>query len=215
MRFHGVDIIDPVNLTNLANVNITTGLIPLLSYNFRCDIEKYLSELKNTTMKTLKDLIEFNKEYADQEFHPKYSPDQNLFISSENQTNFTAHDYEILFNKTRQMNGRDGIDATLREYKLDALIILDSEHDTIHMAAYAGYPLIVVPLGFNKSNNAPYGLMFAASAWSESILIRIAHGFEQAFPIRNTVRPKYAENNGFLLEFLFTIIELLKRLHIL
>jgi hypothetical protein len=82
------------------------------------------------------------------------------------------------------------------------------------MSAYAGYPLIVVPLGFNQSNHEPYGLLFAGSAWSESMLIRVAHGFEQVLPIRNTVRPKYAEKHGPILRFLFKIIEFLKKLKI-
>jgi hypothetical protein len=112
MRFHGADIIDPVNLTGLAGVNTTHDLIPLFRYNFRQDISNYLSELKNTTMKSLKDLIDFNIQHADKEFHPKYSPNQNLFIAIENQINITANDYATLLNKTRQMNGQFGIDAT-------------------------------------------------------------------------------------------------------
>jgi Asp-tRNA(Asn)/Glu-tRNA(Gln) amidotransferase A subunit family amidase len=82
------------------------------------------------------------------------------------------------------------------------------------MASSPGYPLIVVPLGFNKSNDEPYGLMFAGTAWSEAMLLRIAHGFEQALPIRNTVRPKYAEQYGPILKFLFKIIEFLKKLNL-
>jgi len=112
MRFYGAEIIDPINVTNLGDLNLTTTLLSLFSYNFRHDISNYLSELKNTTMKSLKDLIEFNIQHADKEFHSEYSPNQNYFLSIENQTNFTANDYEILFNKTRQMNGPDGIDAT-------------------------------------------------------------------------------------------------------
>ena len=54
--------------------------------------------------------------------------------------------------------------------------------------------------------------MFAGTAWSEAMLIRIAHGFEQALPIRNSVRPKYAEKYGPILQFLFKIIEYLKKL---
>ncbi len=82
------------------------------------------------------------------------------------------------------------------------------------MSALAGYPLIVVPLDFNKSDNEPYGLMFAGNAWSESMLLRIGHGFEQALPIGNTVRPKYAEKHRPVLEFRFKIIEFLKKLQI-
>jgi hypothetical protein len=54
--------------------------------------------------------------------------------------------------------------------------------------------------------------MFSGTAWSEAMLLRIAHGFEQALPIRNTIRPKYAEKNGLVLQLLFKIIEFLKKL---
>ena len=80
----------------------------------------------------------------------------------------------------------------LNRHRLDALIIANATHDIISMAAVVGYPLMTVPLGFNTTTNEPYGLLFVASAWSESTLLRVAHGFEQALPIRNTVRPKYA-----------------------
>ena len=111
MRFHGAQIIDPIDLIGLKNVNETEDLLPFCRYNFRQDIENYLSELKNTTMKTLKDLINFNIQHADKIFHSEYSPDQSLFLSSENQ-NLTAQDYEVLFNKTRLSYGKNGIDAT-------------------------------------------------------------------------------------------------------
>jgi hypothetical protein len=102
----------------------------------------------------------------------------------------------------------------LIQYQLDALIVPTAEHDMTLMASTPGYPLIVVPLGFNKSDDAPYGLLFAGTAWSEAMLLRIAHGFEQALPIRNTVRPKYAEKYGPILQFLFKIIEYLKKLNL-
>jgi len=112
MRLHGANIIDPVNLTGVGDLNIMQDAQLLFSYNFRQDISNYLSELKNTTMRSLKDLIEFNKKHADTEFDHDYSPDQNVFISSEKLTNFTADDYAKLYNKSRQLGGRDGIDAT-------------------------------------------------------------------------------------------------------
>ncbi|CAF4806362.1 unnamed protein product [Rotaria sp. Silwood1] len=195
MRLHGAIIIDPVNINGVGDKNIINNLESLFRYNFRHDISNYLSELKNTTMKSLRDLIDFNIEHADQQFHDKYSPNQNRFISSETQKNFTANDYANLYNKTRQFGGQYGIDAALIQYKLDALVVADAIHDITSMASFVGYPLIVVPLGFKKSNDEPYCLMFAGTAWSESILLRIAHGFEHILPIRNTVRPKYAEPN--------------------
>jgi hypothetical protein len=112
MRLHGADIIDPVNVTGVDDKHITDDLTHLFRYTFRHDIANYLSELKNTSMRSIKDLIEFNIKHADQEFNHEYSPDQNMFISAENLTNFTANDYESLYNKCRERYGRNGIDAT-------------------------------------------------------------------------------------------------------
>ncbi|CAF0969493.1 unnamed protein product [Rotaria sordida] len=214
MRFYGAIVIDPVNVSGIGDKNLLNDLVSLFRYNFRHDISNYLSELKNTRMKSLRDLIEFNIEHADQQFHDVYSPNQNIFISSDMQRNFTANDYANLYNKTRQFDGQYGIDATLIQYKLDALIVADTKHYITYMASSVGYPLIVVPLGFNESNNEPYGLMFAGTAWSESILLRIAHGFEQALPIRNTIRPKYAEQIISIRQFLLRIIEFIKNLEL-
>lgn len=80
----------------------------------------------------------------------------------------------------------------MKRHRLDALIIANATHAIGTIASQTGYPLIVVPLGFNTTTDEPYGILFAASAWSEPTLLRIAHGFEQALPTRNTLRPKYA-----------------------
>jgi hypothetical protein len=103
----------------------------------------------------------------------------------------------------------------LSRYKLDALIVSDPEHNIVAFASFAGYPLIVVPLGFDQSNGEPYGLVFAGTAWSEAMLLRIAHGFEQGLPVRNVVRPKYAEQHGYVLQILFKIIEYLRKLQLI
>ncbi|CAF1112988.1 unnamed protein product [Adineta ricciae] len=212
LRLHGAIVIDPVNVTGLDDENLTNYLKTIMSYNFRKDLRNYLSELRNTSIRSLKDIIEFNNEHADKEFHEEYSPNQDVFLTAENRTNLTADQYAALYDQTQHMGGRDGIDATLNEYELDALIVPDPEHEITVFASFAGYPLIVVPLGFNQSNNEPYGLMFAGTAWSESTLLRVAHGFEQAFPVRDTIRPKYAERHSAIYEFLFKIIEYFRKL---
>jgi amidase len=88
--------------------------------------------------------------------------------------------------------GRDGIDAVLRKYKLDALIaptvgpawttdLINGDHflggDASSAPAIAGYPHITVPAGF--VHGLPVGLSFIGSAWSEATLIGLAYAFEQ------------------------------------
>jgi amidase len=46
------------------------------------------------------------------------------------------------------------------------------------MAAIAGYPHITVPMG--RVKGLPVGLSFIGTAFSEPLLIRAAHAYEQA-----------------------------------
>jgi len=92
--------------------------------------------------------------------------------------------------KDRRLSREQGIDAVLREHKLDALFTPGSSG--AGLAARAGYPIIVVPFGtvpnrpgtafppeFN-ARPAPYGVGFTGAACSEPRLIALAYAFEQA-----------------------------------
>jgi amidase len=92
--------------------------------------------------------------------------------------------------KDRRLSRENGIDAVLRQHKLDALFTPGSSG--AGLAARAGYPIIVVPFGvvpnqpgtafpanFN-ARPAPYGVGFTGAACSEPRLIALAYAFEQA-----------------------------------
>ena len=92
--------------------------------------------------------------------------------------------------KDRRLSRENGIDAVLREHKLDAIFTPGSAGAAL--AARAGYPIIVVPFGvvpnrpgaafppdFN-ARPAPYGVGFTGAACSEPRLIALAYAFEQA-----------------------------------
>lgn len=83
----------------------------------------------------------------------------------------------------------------MKDHELDALIAPHIFSPLTVLASAAGYPLITVPLGYQQSNGEPYGLLITGAAWSEAILLRIAHGFEQASHVRDQRRPLYAERN--------------------
>ncbi len=55
--------------------------------------------------------------------------------------------------------------------------------------------ILTVPLGYRQFDGEPYGLMIAGTAWSEAMLLRVAHGFEQASHVRDQRRPLYAERD--------------------
>ena len=88
------------------------------------------------------------------------------------------------------LSATNGIDAVMKEHRLDALIFPGASGYAI--PAKPGYPTIIVPFGlvpnaptppFPEGFNAkpaPFGVSFTGMACSEPRLIEIAYGFEQA-----------------------------------
>ncbi|CAF2419142.1 unnamed protein product [Rotaria sp. Silwood2] len=195
MRLHGAIIIESVNFTSNNDSQMFDDLWSLFLITFPKDIANYLMELRNTTMRSLTDLIEFNLNNTDEEFHPLFAPNQYIFELSNNFTKSLSMNQSSLLNKTRLWGGQLSIDATLTKHNLDALVTPDVFSPLTIMASAAGYPLITVPLGYHQANGEPYGLMIAGTAWSEAMLLRVAHGFEQASRVRDQRRPIYAERD--------------------
>jgi amidase len=85
-----------------------------------------------------------------------------------------------------------GIDAVLREHQLDAFVTPSyppaSPIDLVNReaiagsctspAAVAGYPLLTVPSGL--AAGLPVAVSFWGTAGSETTLVEIAHGYEEA-----------------------------------
>ena len=111
MRLHGIVIVDPVNVTNINITKPANDLWSLLLITFPEDLANYLSELSNTTIRSLIDLIEFNLNHTDEEFHPQYAPNQLVFEWSNKLNNLSYANQSILLNKTRLWARQLGIDA--------------------------------------------------------------------------------------------------------
>ncbi len=112
MRSHGAIIVDPVNITSIDNHQMYADLWSLFLITFPEDIDNYLAELTNTTIRSLSDLIEFNLNHTDEEFHPQFAPNQHVFEWSNKFTNLSYVNQSSLLNKTRLWGGQLGIDAT-------------------------------------------------------------------------------------------------------
>lgn len=67
------------------------------------------------------------------------------------------------------------------EKRLDAVVAANSNAATIF--AIGGYPAISVPAGYG-GDGIPFGLSFGGLRGSESKLIEMAYGFEQATLVR-------------------------------
>ena len=128
---------------------------------------------------------------------------QDIFLSSQavDLTDpATIAAYRAALANDHRRGGRDGIDAVMNQFNLDALVaptnsvpwkidLLDGDHflgGSSTPTSLAGYPAINVPAGF--SFGLPIGITFMGRAFSEPTLIRVASGFEAATRARKPPR---------------------------
>jgi amidase len=159
----------------------------VLNYGQKRDVNAYLDRLPETwPIQSLADLIAFNT--ANAGIALKYG--QTQFIASNaldispgsaNTLTYIAN-RDLGFAQSRgsidgAMNGPDGLRGTADDF--DAVVYSGS--GSAGLWARAGYPSIVVPLGFVAQDGAqvPSGISFAGRAFGEPTLIALAYAFEQ------------------------------------
>jgi amidase len=188
MKRAGATIIDPVNLA--PSKEYEDSELEVLLYEFKHDLNKYLSELgPQARFRSLKEIIEFNEKNRSRAM-PYFG--QELFLKAEAKGPLTSPDYLKALEKNRRLSRTLGIDAVIAKDRLDAIVaptgspswttdLINGDHFTggsSSPAAVAGYPAISVPAGF--IHGLPIGISFFGAAYSEPTLIKLAYAFEQA-----------------------------------
>ena len=199
MKQHGATIVDPANITTAGKTDDSE--FDLLLYEFKADLNAYLAKLApSVAVHSLADVIAFNDKNAGREL--RYFG-QEIMEQAQKKGPLSEKTYRDALAKNRRLMGVEGIDATIRKYKLDALVaptqgpasLIDLVNGDpggggsfTSPAAVAGYPHVTVPMGFVRG--LPVGLSFVGRAWSEATLLKLAYAFEQASPSRR--RPGFA-----------------------
>lgn len=192
MKRHGAVIVDPVEIDSLRKLDGSEQQV--LLYEFKTDLNAYLSALgPDAPVHTLDEIIKFNESNSTKEM-PYFA--QELFIQAQAKGPLTSPEYLTARANAHQCAGPEGIDAVMDKFNLDALVaptagpafttdLVNGDHATggsAGPAAIAGYPDITVPAGFVFG--LPVGISFFGRAFSESKLLPIAYGFEQATKVR-------------------------------
>ena len=165
----------------------------MLLYEFKADLEAYFATRPDSKVKTLAELIAFNKANAAAEM-PYFG--QEILEMAEKKGPLTEKAYLDALAKNHDVTRTRGIDAVIDTEKLDALVTIANGPawpiDLVNGDAYtggasspaavAGYPSITVPAG--NVHGLPVGLLFFGKAWSEPKLIALAYAFEQATKAR-------------------------------
>ncbi|MEA2339775.1 MAG: amidase, partial [Thermoanaerobaculia bacterium] len=193
----GATIIDPANIATNGKFDATEN--DVLQYEFKHGINKYLANAPAAVKsRTLADLIKFNEEHRAQEM-PYFG--QEIFEQSEKRGPLSEKKYLDALAKNHRLARAEGIDATMKKHKLDAIVaptggpvwatdLVNGDHFTggySSASAVAGYPHITVPAGMVFG--LPVGISFFAGAWSEPSLIKYAYAFEVAAKAR--MKPKF------------------------
>jgi amidase len=174
----------------------------VLHYEFKDGVNKYLASLGDKApVKNLTELIEFNKKDS---IELRYF-DQGRIELANSKGTLEEVEYQEAVATMLKAAREEGIDKVMNENKLDALVAPTGSAawkiDLINgdffvggsssLAAISGYPSITVPMGF--IDELPVGISFFGRAWTESVLIEIAYGFEQKTKHRKA--PKYIPSN--------------------
>jgi amidase len=199
LRNQGAEIIEKVEFEH--NRKWGGPSYQVLLYEFKSDLNKYLAEHPNAPVKTIQEIIEFNKNHADREM-PWF--DQEIFEQATEKGDLKSEEYIEALKNSKRFAGKEGIDAVMEKHNLDAIIAqtngpawtidwVNGDHfsgGSSSPAAISGYPNITVPMGF--VHGLPVGISFFGRAWSEPVLLKIAYAFEQATKHRQA--PEFVES---------------------
>jgi amidase len=186
----GAEIVDPANFAAKVVDQVGEAEYEVLLYEYKADLADYFAGLGDTSpIKSLADVIRFNEANRDREL--QYF-EQEIMLMSDKKGPLTDPAYQKALTTCRRLSRAEGIDAVMREHRLDALFaptggpawLTDLVNGDAYgggsstMAAVAGYPHITVPAGY--AHGLPIGVSFFGRPWSEGPLIRIAYNYERA-----------------------------------
>ncbi|KAF2086346.1 glutamyl-tRNA amidotransferase subunit A [Saccharata proteae CBS 121410] len=161
----------------------------VVQVDFYNNIRTYLSELDNTAIRSLEDLVAYN--YANDGSEggnpwplgiPAFYSGQDGFLASLATKGVMDETYYQALSFCQRSTREDGIDAMLANNgnRLDAVLVPPDVGQTYQIAAQAGYPMVTLPAGVHSESKMPFGLALMGTAWSEPELVKWASAIEDA-----------------------------------
>src|ERR1700722_4577853 len=186
MKTSGAEIVDPADIPTIGKFDESEFAV--LLYELKADLAVYLARRGDPSIKSLKDVIDFNEANRAKEM-PYFG--QDTFLKAEQKGPLTSKEYVDALAQNHQLSRAEGIDLIMDKFKLDALVaptagpawttdLINGDHasgGSSSAPAVAGYPNINVPAGYLWG--LPVGFSFFGRAWSEPTLLKIAYSFEQ------------------------------------
>ncbi|WP_206483476.1 amidase [Thalassotalea sp. G2M2-11] len=169
----------------------------VLLYEFKHDLNQYLSQTAEGLPKSLDEIIHFNQQNAAIEM-PYFQ--QEIMKMAQAKGDLTEKNYQEALKQAKLLTQAQGIDKLMAEHQLDLIIApttgpawkidwVNGDHylgSATSAAAISGYPHITVPMGY--IHGLPVGMSFFSGKLSEGTLIEAAYSFEQATKVRQAPR---------------------------
>ena len=186
----GAEIIE---IETVSSSEARSHSFQVMIHEYKDGLNNYFKSLgKNSPIKDLGELIEFNKNDS---IELKYFNQAYLEIA-QNTDGIKSEKYLNSLSELKRLSREEGIDKVMDDNNLDAIIAPTGSPawstdwfngDNYHISssspsAWAGYPIISVPMG--NIHGLPVGLSFFGRAWSEPVLIEISYAFEQSSKAR-------------------------------
>lgn len=196
LREAGAVLVDDVAIPHRREASSAAWLAMLTE--FRAALNDYLAA-RGGPVRSLAEVIAFNEARADEELAHF---GQELFLEAEQrQGEDTLAGARAARSQALDLAGPRGIDAAMKEHRLDALICATNDpaglvdltrgdhggRTASGPAAVAGYPHLTLPMG--KAEGMPVGLSFFGAAWSERRLLAFGDAFEQRASSREAAQP--------------------------
>ncbi|KAJ8112021.1 hypothetical protein OPT61_g5517 [Boeremia exigua] len=159
----------------------------VVKVDFYNNIKAYLSELENTEIRSLQDIVDYNFANDGTEGGypwpggiPAFYSGQDGFLASLETKGLMDETYYQALAFTQKATREDGIDAALANngQPVDALLVPSDVGQSYQLAAQAGYPVITLPAGLHARSAMPFGLALMGTAWSEATLLKWASAIE-------------------------------------
>jgi amidase len=179
MRRLGAEIME-ITIPGLAELLLDPNAGHLvLIHDVKFDLDAYLASRPTAPVRSLDEAL------ASGRIHPEVEP--NLRRSQAVRSRDTKEYWEHVAKRELL---RQAVLQAMAEHRLDALAYPPirrqanriGEHQSgtnCHLSANSGLPALVVPAGFT-TDGMPVGVELIGRAWSEALLLRLGHAYEQA-----------------------------------
>lgn len=219
MRAAGATIINGTEITDYQTIVSNNGWdwnwgvtsrgraneseLTYVKVDFYNNINKYLSQLTNTNIKTIDDIIQYNFDNDGSEGgnpwplgNPAFYSGQDVFLASQATKGIRDTTYWQALGYI-QSTARKGINDALsfNGTQLNGLLVPPAVGQSYQQAAQAGYPAVTIPAGVSSDSGMPFGLAILQTAWGEAELVKWAAAIEDlqltANPPQKRPRPTW------------------------